>query len=118
MLEYFNPYFLSGEKKYIERGDYFEVDELQMFILNCEPEHGFISSETLIKFKFGLDKEKCLERINRADSEYAMNMVNMEERRMINPTDRGEEFSNLESENDFRFIMSDVLNPLSNSKKF
>jgi len=83
-----------------------------MFVLNCEPDHGFVFSETNAKFKFGLDKEKCLERIDRADNEFAMNLMNQEERMIINPTNREEGFRRPESENSRRLIMTDLLNPL------
>lgn len=66
-------------KKYIERGDIFKVDDLEMFILNSSPEHGFISQDTNVMFKFGMNKEKCLEKIRRADNEYAMSLVNKEQ---------------------------------------
>lgn len=50
-----------------------------MFILNCDPDQGFISSETNITYKFGLDKEKCLEKIGKFDNEYAHFVSNFED---------------------------------------
>jgi len=61
-----------------------------MFILNSFPDHGFISHDTHVLFKFGLNKEKCLEKINIADNEYAMSILNFEERIMSNPYTSGE----------------------------
>ena len=63
----------------MERGDIFKVDNLEMFILNCNPEQGFISNETFIKYKFGLDREKCLEKIGKFDNEYAHFVSNFED---------------------------------------
>ena len=79
MKEYFRPYFLSGVKKYVERGDIFQIEDLEMFILNSYPENGFITCETGVMFKLGLNKEKCLEKINSADDKYATSLLNMEE---------------------------------------
>lgn len=103
---------------YVEKGDIFKVDDLEMFILNCEPEHGFVSCETNVKFKFGLDKENCLEFINRADNEYARNLMNLQERMIVNPNNQGNGLPRLEPEDAGRFIMSDFLNPLSMCKIF
>lgn len=61
-----------------------------MFILNSFPDHGFISSDTHVLFKFGLNKEKCLEKINNADNEYAMSIINLEERLLNNPLSQRE----------------------------
>lgn len=80
LQEYFKPYFLSGVKKYIERGDNLMIEDLEMFILNCYPDNGFISVDTNAMFKFGLNKEKCLEKIHNADNKYAFSLLSMEDR--------------------------------------
>jgi hypothetical protein len=77
--EYFKPYFLSGAKKYIERGDVFTIEDLELFVLNSYPENGFICSETSVMLKLGLNKEKCLEKINNADNKYAFSLLSSEE---------------------------------------
>jgi len=77
--EYYTPYFLSGNKKYIERGDIFAIEDLELFVLNCEPENGFISRESNPMLKLGLDKEKCLEKINNADNRFANSLIRSEE---------------------------------------
>jgi hypothetical protein len=79
LKEYFKPYFLSGIKKYVERGDVFVIEDIEMFILNSYPENGFICNETNVMFKLGLNKEKCLEKINEADNKYAFSLANLEE---------------------------------------
>ena len=79
MKEYYKPYFLSGNKKYIERGDIFAIEYLEMFILNSYPENGFISGETNIMLKLGLNKEKCLEKINNADNRFAYSLLHGED---------------------------------------
>ena len=63
----------------MERGDTFKVDILEMFILNCDPEQGFISNDTIIKYQFGLNKEKCLEKMGEYDNEYAHFVSNFED---------------------------------------
>ncbi len=83
LKEYFRPYFLSGVKKYIERGDVFTIEDLEMFVLNSYPENGFISHDTQVMFKLGLNKEKCLEKINNADNKYAVNLINLEDNQRI-----------------------------------
>jgi hypothetical protein len=65
-------------KKYIERGDYFKVDNLEMFVLNCDPDHGFITNYTKIKYIFGLNSEECLEKINKFDNEFAHYVSNFD----------------------------------------
>jgi len=70
---------LSGVKKYIERGDIFQIEDLEMFILNSLPENGFITNETNVIFKFGLNKEKCLEKIHNADNKFALGLINADE---------------------------------------
>jgi hypothetical protein len=50
-----------------------------MFVLNSYPENGFISSETNVMLKLGLNKEKCLEKINNADNRFAYSLLNGEE---------------------------------------
>jgi hypothetical protein len=77
--EYFKPFFLSGNKKYVERGDIFTVEDLEMFVLNSYPENGFVSSDTNIMLKLGMSKEKCLEKINNADNRFAYSLVHGEE---------------------------------------
>ena len=77
---YFNPFFLSGIKKYIERGDTFQIENLEMFVLNSYPDHGYINSETIVSFTFGLNKEECLNKIKEADNQFAMNLIRLEDR--------------------------------------
>lgn len=48
--------------------------------MNSQPDHGFVSPDTEISYKFGLDKEKCLHKINQADDEYAQSIIELEER--------------------------------------
>lgn len=57
----------------------FQIEDLEMFILNSYPENGFISQETNVLFKLGLNKEKCLEKIHNADNKFAMGLLNIEE---------------------------------------
>jgi hypothetical protein len=77
--EYFSPYFLSGVKKYIERGDVLNIEDLELFILNSTPDQGFITQDTNVLFKFGLTRERCLEKINSADNKYAISLLALEE---------------------------------------
>lgn len=112
MKQYFNPYFLSGVRKYVERGDVFKVDDLEMFVLNSYPDHGFISADSHVLFKFGLNKEKCLEKINHADNEYAMSIINLEERQFNNPLVSGEVILRSNSESP-RVHLEDLLSRLS-----
>jgi len=100
-------------RKYVERGDVFKVDDLEMFILNSYPDHGFISNDTHVLFKFGLNKEKCLEKINNADNEYAINIINFEERLQNSPSTRIEVNSGLNSSNSPRVHLEDLLSRLS-----
>ena len=73
--EYFNPYFLSGNKKYIERGDNIQVEDLEFFILNCTPEYGYISHDTITSFKIGITKQRCLDKIKKSDNQLAMGLL-------------------------------------------
>ena len=57
----------------------FVIEDIEMFILNSYPENGFICNETNVMFKLGLNKEKCLEKINEADNKYAFSLANLEE---------------------------------------
>lgn len=113
LKEYFRPYFLSGVKKYVERGDIFQIEDLEMFILNSYPENGFITGETGVMFKLGLNKEKCLEKINNADDKYANSLLTMEEssNREITGTDSFSALisSSLEFRNNNRIRMIDEL---------
>lgn len=113
MKEYFNPYFLSGVRKYIERGDIFKVDDLEMFILNSFPDHGFINQDTNVMFKFGMNKEKCLEKINNADNEYAMSILNLEERLLNTPYVSQEILTRNNTAENPRLHLDDILNRLS-----
>jgi hypothetical protein len=79
ITEYFNPYFLSGVKKYIERGDVLQIEDIELFVLNCAPENGFVIKESNVLLKFGFSKEKCLEKINNADNKMAMTLLSLEE---------------------------------------
>ena len=73
--EYFNPYFLSGNKKYIERGDNIQIEDLEFFILNCTPEYGYISHDTVATFKIGITKQRCLDKIKKSDNQLAMGLL-------------------------------------------
>lgn len=86
-----------------------------MFILNSFPDHGFISQETNVMFKFGLNKEKCLEKINHADNEYAMNILNLEERIINTPLTSSELLPrSLQGTSDNpRIHLDEILNRLS-----
>lgn len=44
------------------------------------PDQGFVSDSAEILYKFGLDKEKCLQRINQADDQYVQSINQVEER--------------------------------------
>ncbi len=79
MKEYFKPHFLSGVKKYIERGDTFPIENLEMFVLNCVPENGFVNNNTNVIFKFGLAKEECLQKILNDDNKFVQNLVQKED---------------------------------------
>lgn len=76
--QYINPYFLSGVKKYIERGDVINIENMEFFVLNCLPENGFVNNETIFQVKVGLTKERCLEKIRNADTRYAMSLLERE----------------------------------------
>lgn len=89
-----------------------------MFILNSYPDHGFISSDTHVLFKFGLNKEKCLEKINNADNEYAMSIINLEERLLNNPLNPREGVHRANTGESPRVHLEDLLNRLSLCKKF
>jgi hypothetical protein len=82
-----------------------------MFILNSYPDHGFVSQDTNVMFKFGLNKEKCLEKINNADNEYAMSILNLEERLVNTPYSSGDILSRHSDSS--RIHLDDILNRLS-----
>lgn len=79
MQEYYRPYFLSGTKKYVERGDVFVVEDVEMFVLNSWPDNGFIGLQTNAHLKFGLSKQQCLNKIHSADDRFTTDLVNMEQ---------------------------------------
>ena len=83
--EYFNPYFLSGIKKYIERGDSITIENIEFFVLNSHPDSGFISPETKACFKLGITKERCLEKIKKADNQLALGLMNFNNTRSASP---------------------------------
>lgn len=66
-------------KKYVERGDTFLIEDIEIFVLNSYPENGFIHQDTNVLFKFGLTKQRCLEKIHNADNKYAMNLLTLED---------------------------------------
>lgn len=78
--QYYKPYFLSGVKRYIEKGEVIKIDDIEFFILNAFPEEGFILPETQIYYKYNLTKEKCLEKINESDMKYALQLARHYER--------------------------------------
>jgi len=84
-----------------------------MFVLNSCPDHGFISTETNVLFKFGLNKDRCLEKINRADNEYAMNLFNSEERHVNLTFAPGESIIRTQSSESSRISLHDLLNRLT-----
>ena len=86
-----------------------------MFILNSQPDHGFVSQDTNITFKFGLDKEKCLEKINQADDEYVQSISNLEERLSYMPNNENT-LIRLNSSDSPRVNLEEILNRLSLSK--
>lgn len=71
----FKPYFLSGLKRYVERGDIFNVDNFEFCILQSQPEDGFITTDTQVYYKYNLSKEKCLEKIENSDMKYALQLA-------------------------------------------
>lgn len=71
----FKPYFLSGLKRYVERGDILNVDGFEFCILQCQPDEGFITSDTQVYYKYNLSKEKCLEKIENSDMKYALQLA-------------------------------------------
>ena len=73
--QYIHPYFFSGIKKYIERGDLFSIESLGFFVVNSCPDHGFITSNTVFSFKLGLTQEECLIQMENSDNLYLGNMV-------------------------------------------
>lgn len=83
--EYFNPYFLSGIKKYIERGDSIIIENIEFFVLNSHPDSGFISPETKAFFKIGISKERCLDKIKKADNQLALGLMNFNNTRSASP---------------------------------
>ena len=83
--EYFNPYFLSGIKKYIERGDSVKIEDIEFFVLNSHPDSGYISQDTLTSFKLGISKEKCLEKIKKADNQLALGLMSLNNARSASP---------------------------------
>ncbi len=82
--EYFNPFFLSGNRKYIERGDQFNIENLELFVLNSYPEQGYINKESHVTFSFGLTKEECLDKIVLADSQFAISLSRLQGEEDIN----------------------------------
>lgn len=103
--QYLYPYFLSGVKKYIERGDNFLIEDTEFFILESEPENGFINEETNILLKFGLTKERCLDKIKNADRRFVMSLMEQEESHSDPILDSREGgFDELESEREEYFI--------------
>ncbi len=82
--EYFNPFFLSGNRKYIERGDQFFIENLELFVLNSYPEQGYINKESNVSFSFGLTKEECLDKIDLADSQFAISLSRLQGEEDIN----------------------------------
>ena len=50
-----------------------------MFVLNSYPDNGFIHQDTNVLFKFGLNKQRCLEKIHNADNKYAINLLTLED---------------------------------------
>lgn len=100
-------------RKYLERGDSIKVDDLEMFVLNSYPDHGFISTETNVLFKFGLNKDRCLEKIHRADDEYAMNLFNSEERSINLSFSNNENIPQPQFIESSRISLHDLLNRLT-----
>ncbi len=50
-----------------------------MFVLNSHPDNGFIHQDTNVSFKFGLNQQRCLEKIHNADNKYAINLLTLED---------------------------------------
>jgi hypothetical protein len=55
------------------------IEDLELFILNTSPDQGFITQDTNVIFKFGLTRERCLDKINSADNKYAISLLALEE---------------------------------------
>jgi len=80
----YKPYFLSGVRRYIERGDIIKIDNIEMFVLNSLPENGFINQNTQVYYKYNMSKEQCLEKINKLDIKYAMQIAQSNSNDSIN----------------------------------
>jgi hypothetical protein len=81
--QYFKPYFLSGVKRYIEKGDSIKIDNIEFFILNCYPDEGFVASETQLYYKYNMNKEKCMEKIEDSDMKLALQLARQFERESL-----------------------------------
>lgn len=56
---YFIPYFLTGTNRFVEKGGFYKIDNIEICILECEPKSGFISIETQLDYVFGYYKSRC-----------------------------------------------------------
>lgn len=72
--QFFGPYFTSGVQRYVERGEFLRIENLEFFVLSCVPDEGYITQETKVTYKFGLSKDRCLEKIQRYDSRLAQSL--------------------------------------------
>ena len=71
---YFRPYFLDGIERYIEKGDTFKIGHIDVFVLHCQPQSGFVGKSTLIRYKFGKTRNQCVAYIQREDNKIASEM--------------------------------------------
>ena len=71
---YFRPYFLDGIERYIEQGDTFKIGHIDVFVLQCQPQSGFVVKNTLIRYKFGKTRNQCIAYIQREDNKIASEM--------------------------------------------
>ena len=62
--KYYKPYFLSGNQKYIERGDIIKIGDIKLFILKSNPVNGFVNSNTKTSFKFGKTENQLKDKLN------------------------------------------------------
>ena len=62
--KYYKPYFLSGNQKYIERGDIIKIGDIKLFVLKSNPGNGFVNSNTKTIFKFGKTENQLKDKLN------------------------------------------------------
>ena len=120
MNNFIKPFFFNGNKKYIERGDVFNIGKLKIFILKAKPSTGFVAEDiTKITLKFNYTLEQSQNELNeqiekeslenREDDRYISNFDNDNNNIIINTSTNSEH--NFEILNEFQERMR-VINSL------